>query len=51
MPLAALFRHLGKMAADKVLAPGSADVAAVCERIRNETALKKVTATHRLHRI
>ncbi|XP_062374265.1 60 kDa SS-A/Ro ribonucleoprotein [Sardina pilchardus] len=41
MPLATLLRHLGKMTADKVFAPGSADVVAVCERIQNETALKK----------
>lgn len=41
MPLHALFRLLGKMTADKVLAPGSADLAAVCERIQDEVALKK----------
>lgn len=44
MPLAALFRHLGKMTADKVFAPGSAEVSSVCERIQDETTLKKVPA-------
>ncbi|KAL2097985.1 hypothetical protein ACEWY4_007192 [Coilia grayii] len=41
MPLAVLFRHLGKMTVDKLLAPGSADVTVVCERIQDEAALKK----------
>ncbi|XP_030630625.1 RNA-binding protein RO60 [Chanos chanos] len=41
MPVTTLMRHLGKMTADKVLAPGSCEVAAVCERIQNETLLKK----------
>jgi len=42
MPVVVLLKHLGKLTADKVLAPGSPDVAAVCERIQDETALKKV---------
>lgn len=48
MPLAALLRHLGKMTADKVFSPGSAEVAAVCERIQDETALKKVPVSNNL---
>lgn len=42
MPIAVLLKHLGRLTANKVLAAGSADVAAVCERIQDETALKKV---------
>lgn len=42
MPMASVLRSLGKMTADKVLEPGSSDVAAVCERIQSESALKKV---------
>ncbi|XP_048019892.1 60 kDa SS-A/Ro ribonucleoprotein isoform X1 [Megalobrama amblycephala] len=41
MPVVVLLKHLGKLTADNVLAPGSPDVAAVCERIQDETALKK----------
>ncbi|XP_029930298.1 RNA-binding protein RO60 isoform X2 [Myripristis murdjan] len=41
MPLTSMLRILGKMTADKVLEPGSSDMAAVCERIQNETTLKK----------
>ncbi|XP_051716494.1 60 kDa SS-A/Ro ribonucleoprotein [Ctenopharyngodon idella] len=41
MPVVVLLKHLGKLTADKVLAPGSPDVAAVCERIQDETALIK----------
>ncbi|XP_036410266.1 60 kDa SS-A/Ro ribonucleoprotein [Megalops cyprinoides] len=41
MPITGLLRNLGKMTANKVLQPGSADVAAVCERLQNESALKK----------
>ncbi|XP_072544589.1 RNA-binding protein RO60 isoform X2 [Salminus brasiliensis] len=41
MSVAALMRHLGKMTADKVLMPGSPEVAAVCERIQDEQALAK----------
>uniref|UniRef100_A0AAR2IS49 TROVE domain-containing protein n=1 Tax=Pygocentrus nattereri TaxID=42514 RepID=A0AAR2IS49_PYGNA len=41
MPVAALMRHLGKMTADKVLVPGSPEVAAVCERIQDDQALTK----------
>ncbi|XP_026062751.1 RNA-binding protein RO60 isoform X2 [Carassius auratus] len=41
MPIAVLLKHLGKLTANKVLAAGSADVAAVCERIQDESALKK----------
>ncbi|XP_051556805.1 RNA-binding protein RO60-like isoform X2 [Myxocyprinus asiaticus] len=41
MPLVVLMKHLGKLTADKVLTPGSPDVAAVCERIQDEMALKK----------
>lgn len=42
MPVSVLLKHLGKLAADKVLIPGSPDIAAVCERIQDETVLKKV---------
>lgn len=45
MPVVALMKHLGKLTADMFLAPESPDVAAVCERIQDEAALKKV----RLH--
>lgn len=41
MPVAVLMKHLGKLTADQFLAPGSPDVAVVCERIQDETALKK----------
>ncbi|KAM4604896.1 RNA-binding protein RO60 [Polymixia lowei] len=41
MPLASMLRILGKMTADKVLEPGSSDMAAVCDRIHNEMELKK----------
>ncbi|XP_052404404.1 60 kDa SS-A/Ro ribonucleoprotein isoform X2 [Carassius gibelio] len=41
MPIAVLLKHLGKLTANKVLAAGSADVAAVCERIQDESALRK----------
>lgn len=41
MPVSVLLKHLGKLAADKVLIPGSPDIAAVCERIQDETVLKK----------
>ncbi|XP_057190072.1 60 kDa SS-A/Ro ribonucleoprotein [Triplophysa rosa] len=41
MPVVALMKHLGKLTADKFLARGSPYVAAVCERIQEETALKK----------
>lgn len=41
MPVVVLMKNLGKLTADKFLAPGSPDVAAVCERIQDETALKK----------
>uniref|UniRef100_A0A8C2EV03 Ro60, Y RNA binding protein n=1 Tax=Cyprinus carpio TaxID=7962 RepID=A0A8C2EV03_CYPCA len=41
MPVAVLLKHLGNLTANKVLAAGSADVTAVCERIQDETALKK----------
>ncbi|XP_022533477.2 60 kDa SS-A/Ro ribonucleoprotein [Astyanax mexicanus] len=41
MSMSALMRHLGKMTADKVLMPGSPEVAAVCERIQDEQALTK----------
>ncbi|KAK2901393.1 hypothetical protein Q8A67_009508 [Cirrhinus molitorella] len=41
MPMAVLLKHLGRLTANKVLAAGSPDVAAVCERIQDETALKK----------
>ncbi|KAI2667218.1 60 kDa SS-A/Ro ribonucleoprotein [Labeo rohita] len=41
MPMAVLLKHLGKLTANKVLAAGSPDVAAVCERIQDESALKK----------
>uniref|UniRef100_A0A672KKP7 60 kDa SS-A/Ro ribonucleoprotein-like n=1 Tax=Sinocyclocheilus grahami TaxID=75366 RepID=A0A672KKP7_SINGR len=43
MPMAVLLKHLGNLTANKVLAAASADVAAVCERIQDETALKKVS--------
>ncbi len=42
MPVAVLLKHLGRLTANEVLAAGSADVTAVCERIQEETALKKV---------
>ncbi|XP_051984418.1 RNA-binding protein RO60-like isoform X2 [Xyrauchen texanus] len=41
MPVVVLMRHLGRLTADKFLSPGSPDVAAICERIQDETALKK----------
>ncbi|XP_071233679.1 RNA-binding protein RO60 isoform X2 [Salvelinus alpinus] len=41
MPMESMLRALGKMTADQVLEPGSSDVAAVCERIQSEAALKK----------
>ncbi|KAM3866023.1 RNA-binding protein RO60 [Diretmus argenteus] len=41
MPLGSMLRTLGKMTADKVVEPGSSDMAAVCDRIQSEAALKK----------
>ncbi|XP_071773791.2 RNA-binding protein RO60 isoform X2 [Centroberyx gerrardi] len=41
MPLGSMLNILGKMTADEVLEPGSSDMAAVCDRIHNETTLKK----------
>lgn len=41
MPLQSLMKILGKMTAKKILEPGSADTQAVCDKIRNETTLKK----------
>ncbi|KAM9501010.1 RNA-binding protein RO60 [Clarias gariepinus] len=41
MPVSTLLTHLGKMTADKLLSSGSADTAAVCERIQDEHALLK----------
>lgn len=49
MPVVVLLKHLGKLTANKVLAPGSPDVAAVCERIQDETALKKVSLQQQHH--
>lgn len=43
MPLQSLMKILGKMTAKKILEPGSADTQAVCDKIRNETTLKKVS--------
>lgn len=41
MSLSTLLTHLGKMSADKLLCSGSAETAAVCERIQDEHALLK----------
>uniref|UniRef100_A0A8C1TIN2 Ro60, Y RNA binding protein n=1 Tax=Cyprinus carpio TaxID=7962 RepID=A0A8C1TIN2_CYPCA len=41
MPMAVLLKDLGKLTANKLPAAGSADVVAVCERIQDETTLKK----------
>ncbi|KAI1882900.1 hypothetical protein AGOR_G00239660 [Albula goreensis] len=41
MPLTEMLRNLGKMTADKVLQPGSPDIAAICERLQNDSVLKK----------
>ncbi|XP_034038859.1 60 kDa SS-A/Ro ribonucleoprotein [Thalassophryne amazonica] len=41
MPLQSLLKILGKMTGDKILEPGSSEVADACARIQSETALKK----------
>lgn len=41
MPLQSLMKRLGKMTTKKVLEPGSSDTHTVCDRIQNDTALKK----------
>ncbi|XP_078263879.1 RNA-binding protein RO60 isoform X2 [Rhinoraja longicauda] len=41
MPIIAILKNLGKMTADSILKPGSEEVAMLCERLKNETALKK----------
>ncbi|XP_061098490.1 60 kDa SS-A/Ro ribonucleoprotein [Conger conger] len=41
MPVAEVLRNLGKMTGDKVLEPGSSDIAALCERLQNDSMLKK----------
>lgn len=47
MSISTLLTHLGKMTADKLLGLGSAETAAVCERIQDEHALLKAK-THPL---
>lgn len=47
MSVSTLLTHLGKMTADKLLGSGSAETAAVCERIQDEHALLKAK-THPL---
>lgn len=41
MPLPAVLRIVGKMTANKVLEPGSSETQTLCDRIQNETVLKK----------
>ncbi|KAJ8270287.1 hypothetical protein GJAV_G00112560 [Gymnothorax javanicus] len=41
MPVAEVLQNLGKITADQVLEPGSSDIAALCERLQNDTVLKK----------
>ncbi|GCC32064.1 hypothetical protein chiPu_0010524 [Chiloscyllium punctatum] len=41
MPVITMLRHLGKMTADSILKPESEAVTIVCERLNNETILKK----------
>uniref|UniRef100_A0A8C6WTL2 Ro60, Y RNA binding protein n=1 Tax=Neogobius melanostomus TaxID=47308 RepID=A0A8C6WTL2_9GOBI len=41
MPLQSLMKRLGKMTSKNILEPGSSDTHAVCDRIQNDTALKK----------
>lgn len=41
MPLQSLMKRLGKLTTKKVLEPGTSDTHIVCERIQNDTALKK----------
>lgn len=41
MPVAEVLQNLGKMTADKFLEPGSSDFAALCERLQNDSVLKK----------
>ncbi|XP_038650815.1 60 kDa SS-A/Ro ribonucleoprotein [Scyliorhinus canicula] len=41
MPVITMLRNLGKMTTDSILKPGSEEVTMVCERLNNETILKK----------
>ncbi|XP_055498296.1 60 kDa SS-A/Ro ribonucleoprotein isoform X2 [Leucoraja erinacea] len=41
MPIIAILKNLGKMTAEFILKPGSEEVTMLCERLKNETALKK----------
>ncbi|XP_066548719.1 RNA-binding protein RO60 isoform X2 [Amia ocellicauda] len=41
MPLTAILHNLGKMTADMVLEPANSEVAMVCERLQDESVLKK----------
>uniref|UniRef100_UPI00398E8A67 RNA-binding protein RO60 isoform X2 n=1 Tax=Pristiophorus japonicus TaxID=55135 RepID=UPI00398E8A67 len=41
MPVIAVLKNVGKMTTDSILKPGSEEVATVCERLKNETVLKK----------
>ncbi|XP_067846745.1 60 kDa SS-A/Ro ribonucleoprotein [Heptranchias perlo] len=41
MPVMALLKNLGKMTSDSILKPRSEEVTMVCERLKNETVLKK----------
>ncbi|KAJ8357235.1 hypothetical protein SKAU_G00200290 [Synaphobranchus kaupii] len=40
MPVAEVLRNLGKLTADRVLQPGSSEVAALCERLQKDSVLK-----------
>ncbi|XP_020370516.2 60 kDa SS-A/Ro ribonucleoprotein [Rhincodon typus] len=41
MPVITMLKNLGKMTTDSILKPGSEEVTMVCERLNNETILKK----------
>ncbi|XP_051867032.1 60 kDa SS-A/Ro ribonucleoprotein isoform X2 [Pristis pectinata] len=41
MPIIAILKNLGKMTTDSILKPGSEEVTMLCERLKNETVLKK----------
>lgn len=41
MPLQSVLKFLGKMAASKILEPGSLETQALCDRIQCEATLKK----------